>query len=240
MDPMNVDLQAERDALKAERDALKAERDALQAERDALRAELTATRARQVIPMNPHTIYGALQRIGTELYHQQHAANLWRDTPLSAINELKPDPAGKVGEELIKFICAQTGIPNESTGDKNSKDGTYDQKIGAELKKVEIKTGRLGGGKYQHETLKQSGYDYNLFVDLHPRGGHITILPPFPMKEKNPITGTSPTLRKGTSDVYKWDFTDLHLKKLVAAGKSMPFDDTTPFEALGEFIRASI
>jgi hypothetical protein len=224
MDPMNVELEA------------------LKAERDALQAELAAMRARQAGPssMNSNTIYGALQRIGTELHHQQQASNLWRDTPLSAINELKPDPAGKVGEELIKFICAQTGIPNESTGDKNSKDGTYDQKIGTELKKVEIKTGRLGGGKYQHEHLQQAGYDYNMFIDLHPRGGHITILPPFPMKEKNPITGTSPTLRKGTSDVYKWDFTDLHLKKLVAAGKSMPFDDTTPFEALGEFIRASI
>lgn len=230
MDSMNVELQA-----------LKAERDAFQAERDALQAELTAMRARQAAPsMNSNTIYGALYRIGAELHHQQQASNLWRDTPLSAINELKPDPAGKVGEELIKFICAQTGIPNESTGDKNSKDGTYDQKIGADLKKVEIKTGRLGGGKYQHETLKQSGYDYNMFIDLHPRGGHITILPPFPMKEKNPITGTSPTLRKGTTDVYKWDFTDLHLKKLVAAGKSMPFDDTTPIEALGEFIRTSI
>jgi hypothetical protein len=223
-------------------DSMIVELDTVKAERDALRAELEAMRARQAAPasMNSDTVYGSLYRIGTELHHQQQASNLWRDTPLSAINELKPDPAGKVGEELIKFICAQTGIPNQSTGDKNSKDGTYDQKIGAELKKVEIKTGRLGGGKYQHETLKQSGYDYNMFIDLHPNGGHITILPPFPMNGKHPITGTSPTLRKGTSDVYKWDFTDLHLKKLVAAGKSMPFDNTTPVAALGEFIRASI
>ena len=186
------------------------------------------------------SVYGKLKQLGDELFATQNAANVWRNTPLQAINELKADPAGKVGEELMKTICLACEIPNESTGDKNSKDGTYDQKIGDALKKVEIKTARLGGNKYQHETLKNQGCDYWLFIDLKPDGGCITILPHFDLTNKHPITGTTPSLRKGTTDVFKWDFAENHLNKFVAAGKAMKFDKNTPMHQLGEFIKLNI
>ena len=184
--------------------------------------------------------YGKLKQIGEQLFAVQNTTNLWRNSPLEAINELKPDPAGKVGEEFMKTLCAVCGIHNESTGDKNSKDGTYDQKIGEAARKVEIKTARLGGGKYQHETLKKDGYDYICFIDIHPTGGCITILPRFEMTGPHPITGTTPTPRKGTTDVFKWDFTELHLKRLIAAGAAVSFDTQTSYTQLGDFIRSKI
>jgi hypothetical protein len=198
----------------------------------------------QVIPNTPNNeeygIYGKLKNIGEQILSIQKETNVWINTPLEAINDLKPDFAGKVGEEIIKLICKECGITNENTGDKNSKDGTYDQKIGDILKKVEIKTARIGGGKYQHETLKKDGCDYWLFVDIKPDGGCITILPKFDLTKKHPITGTTPTPRKGTTDVFKWDFTETHLSKFVLAGVAIQFDKTTPTSEIGDFIKSRV
>jgi hypothetical protein len=206
-------------------------------------SELTSVKAEIKIPNNEYesdSVYGNLKKIGDQLYSTQNATNIWCDTPLESINELKPDPAGKVGEELMKAICLVCGIRNESTGDKNSKDGTYDQKVGDTLKKVEIKTARLGGGRYQHETLKKEGCDYFTFFDINPDGGCITILPRFDLTNKHPITGTTPSLRKGTSDVFKWDFSENHLAKFVAAGVAIRFDKNTPMSHIGDFIKLKI
>ena len=186
------------------------------------------------------SLYGNIKKIGDQLYERQSAANAWRNTPLANINELKADPAGKLGEEVIKQICIVCDIQNESTGDKNSKDGTYDQKIGDDLKKVEIKTARYAGCKYQHETLKTDGYDYLMFVDIKPTGGCITILKRFDLTKKHPITGTTPTLRKGTTDVFKWDFTEKHLDMFVSRGYAIRFDKDTPMVQIGDFIRTAI
>ena len=186
------------------------------------------------------SIYGELKHIGDQLFAIQNTANIWRNTPLEAINELKPDPAGKVGEELLKSVCLACSIKNKSTGDKNSKDGTYDQKVGDSLKKVEIKTARLGCGKYQHETLRKNGYDYLFFLDIKPDGGCITILPPFDLTDKHPITRTTPSLRKGTSDVFKWDFSESHLTKFVSVGTAMRFDKNTKICQIGDFIKSRI
>lgn len=221
---------AELEKTKAELEKTKAELELLKRVYKSATSELYAD----------DSVYGKLKQIGDQLYSTQNATNIWRNTPLEAINELKPDPAGKVGEELLKAVCLACGIRNESTGDKNSRDGTYDQKVCDALKKVEIKTARIGGGKYQHETLKKEGCDYWLFVDIKPNGGCITILPRFDLTNKHPITGTTPSPRKGTSDVFKWDFTENHLNKFVAAGVAIRFDKNTPMSRIGEFIKAMI
>ena len=218
---------------------IKAELDALRLENEALKKALAPPPA-PVAPAPSDNPYQMLKGIGQTLYNTQIASDIWRGTPLEAINELKPDFAGKVGEEFIRQLCVASGIANESTGDVNSKDGTYDQKIGASLKKTEIKTARLGGGKYQHETLKSSGYDYILFVDIHPQGGYLTVVSPFAMDSKHPITGTRPSLRKGTTDVYKWDFAENHLNKFITAGMCLKFDKTTPLTTIADFLRAKI
>ena len=187
-----------------------------------------------------NSVYGKFKKIGEELLIIQTKNNIWKNTPLEAINELKADPSGKVGEEFMKELCLLCNITNVSTGDKNSKDGIYDQKIGDSLKKVEIKTARLGGCKYQHESLKKEGCDYWLFIDIKPDGGCIIILPLFDLTQPHPITGTKPHARKGTSDVYKWDFTELHLTKFVTAGSAMRFDKNTSLSQVGDFVRSSI
>jgi len=184
--------------------------------------------------------YFKLKEIGDSLHDTQNSANTWRNTPLEKINDLKADPAGKVGEEFLKSICLACDIPNESTGDKNSLDGTYDQKIGFSLKKVEIKTARIGGGKYQHESLKKDGCDFWVFIDIKPDGGCITILPRFDLTKKHTTTGTTPTLRKGTNDVFKWDFTDKHHDRLVSDGYAIRFGKTTPMLEIGDFIKSMI
>lgn len=222
-------LLLELETAKAELEKVKLELEAMKKVPDSVTLETYGT----------DSVYKSLKEIGDQLLKTQDESNTWRNTPLESINELKPDPAGKVGEEFIKTICANCNIPNENTGDKNSKDGTYDQKINGGFK-VEIKTARIGGGKYQHETLKKEGCDYWLFLDIKPDGGCITILPLFDLTSKHPITGTAPSPRKGTSDVFKWDFTDNHHNKFVSAGAAMRFDKHTTMTQLGDFIRSKI
>ena len=188
--------------------------------------------------MSITSVYEQLKHIGDNLYRTQKENNIWRDTPLESINSLHPDPAGKVGEQLIQAICDANNISNINTGDKNSKDGTYDQQIC--IKKVEIKTARVGNKKYQHETLKKNGCDYWLFVDINPHGGCITILPHFDLTQKHPITKTTPSLRKGASDIFKWDFSEAHLELFIKAGFSMRFDKDTSMTILGDFIKSKI
>jgi len=220
------------------RSEMESELSAVKAELSRVKAELETYKAVKVQQYVTNSAYGKLKEIGDELFATQNETNVWRNTELKSINELKPDPAGKVGEEFTKEICRICNIKNESTGDTNSKDGTYDQKI--KDMKVEIKTARLGGNKYQHETLKKEGCDYWLFVDCHPNGGCITILPRFDLTKKHPITGTTPSLRKGTTDVYKWDFTENHHNKFVANGAAILFDKETKISDLGDFIRSKI
>lgn len=214
---------------------------ALLAENAMLKAKLAALEAKQVCRAYPeNSAFGSLKKIVDKISAEERDKNVWKNTAIAAMNDLKADPSGKVGEEFVKAVCAAAGLENESTGDKNSKDGTYDQKIGTKKRKVEIKTARIGGGKYQHETLKEDGYDFMMFVDVHPTGGCITILPRFEMKIKHEVTGTKPTLRKGSTDVYKWDFTPTHHKKLVEAKKAIEFDEETTVEEIAEFIRKQI
>jgi len=227
----------ESETYKTELETCKAELETYKAELSKCKAELETYKAVKV-QYTTESAYGKLKAIGDELFATQNETNVWRNTLLESINELKPDPAGKVGEEFTKAICLACDIKNESTGDTNSKDGTYDQKIKG--MKVEIKTARLGGNKYQHETLKKEGCDYWLFVDCHPNGGCITILPRFDLTKKHPITGTTPSLRKGTTDVYKWDFTENHHNKFVANGAAIRFDKETKISELGDFIRSKI
>ena len=233
------EMESELEAVKAELNTCKAELNTCKAELNTCKAELnTCKSVKQVQQYATDSAFDKLKTIGDELFATQNETNVWRNTLLESINELKPDPAGKVGEEFTKAICIACGIKNESTGDTNSKDGTYDQKI--KDMKVEIKTARLGGNKYQHETLKKEGCDYWLFVDCHPNGGCITILPRFDLTKKHPITGTTPSLRKGTTDVYKWDFTENHHNKFVANGAAIRFDKETKISELGNFIKSKI
>lgn len=191
----------------------------------------------------PHTI---MHTLGHEMLdYQNKGSNHWVNSPFEAINELKPDYSGKLGEMFLERICGAGNITNVSTGDVNSKDGTYDQIING--KKVEIKTARLGKtqkktdlGKFQHETLKKDGYDYLAFVDITPNYFYLSILSRFNLAEAHPIIGTKPTLRKGTGDVYKYDFTEKHIEKLIVAQTALKITIDTPIATIVDFINRVI
>jgi hypothetical protein len=212
--------------------------------------EATTTADKRSAPMahsvseEPHTI---MQALGKEMITtQNNGESDWHNSPFKEINHLKPDYSGKLGEKFLERICKAGKITNISTGDVNSKDGTYDQIING--KKVEIKTARLGKtqtkktdpGKFQHETLKKDGYDYLAFVDITPNYFYLSILPKFNMAEPHPLIGTKPTLRKGTSDVYKYDLTEKHIEKLIAAQTALKITIDTPIVQVVEFINRQI
>lgn len=194
-------------------------------------------------PPNPHTI---MQTLGTDmLTYQNKGANDWLGTSFQNINGLKPDYSGKLGELWLEHICEAGNIRNLSTGDVNSKDGTYDQLINGN--KVEIKTARLGktqkkksAGKFQHETLKRDGYDYLAFIDITPTYFYLSLLPRFNLTKPHPIIKTKPTLRKGTCDVYKYDFTEKHIEKLISAQTALKITIDTPIGCIVDFINRII
>jgi hypothetical protein len=186
--------------------------------------------------MNP---INAMKTIGTTLLAKQNASNLWTNSVFSEINELKPDHAGKVGELFMAQLCNLADIQCDYTENINSKDGTYDSIILD--KKVEIKTARIGiHGGFQHETLKTDGYDYLLFVDIMPDLFYLTVLPKFDMKIKHPIIGRTPHPRKGTSDVFKFDFAVTNLERAVGAGCSLKVGPETTMPDISDFIRRTV
>jgi hypothetical protein len=207
-------------------------------------ASTSATPDTSTTAEEPHTI---MQALGKEMIsYQNKGESDWLNSPFKEINDLKPDYSGKLGELFLERICAAGNITNISTGDVNSKDGTYDQIING--KKVEIKTARLGktqkkksdAGKFQHEHLQKDGYDYLTFVDITPNYFYLSILPKFNMAEPHPLIGTKPTLRKGTGDVYKYDFTEKHIEKLIAAQTALKITIHTPIVQVVEFINRQI
>jgi nitrous oxidase accessory protein NosD len=60
------------------------------------------------------------------------------------------------------------------------------------------------------------------------------------MAEPHPLIGTKPTLRKGTGDVYKYDFTEKHIEKLIAAQTALKITIHTPIVQVVEFINRQI
>jgi hypothetical protein len=198
----------------------------------------TSNKEQIIIPEKKVIVpFQSLIKLSSKMLKIQSEKNIWKDSPLKDINDLKVDYSGKVGEVFISRLCKAGSIENKSTGDINSKDGTYDQIILS--KKVEIKTARIGCGKFQHENLKSDGCEYYLFLDITPNYFYITIIPHFNLKEVHPITSTKPTLRKGTTDVFKWDFTEKHLALFELSGKCIKVMEDTTSEKITEFIKQS-
>jgi hypothetical protein len=177
-----------------------------------------------------------LKSIGESQLAIQRAKSTWGLAPFTAMDELKPDYSGKVGERLLAEVCRVTGIDHVFVDDdKNSKDGTYDLVILG--KKIEVKTARLGvQGGFQHENLRDAGCDFHVFVDVKPAEFYVTVIPKFDMKIKHPVLGRKPHLRKGTSDVYKFDFGEANLLKAVSNGMTLKVAPDTSVEMIGEFI----
>lgn len=181
-----------------------------------------------------------LRTIGEEALAVQRAKSAWINSFYTAIDELKPDYSGKVGERFLWGVCKATGLDHVYVDDdKNSKDGTYDITILG--RKIEVKTARLGvQGGFQHENLHASGYDFYAFVDVKPDEFFVTVIQKFDMTARHPVLGRKPHLRKGTSDVFKFDWSESNLRRSIQAGLTLRVGPDAPLEAIGEFLRARI
>ena len=117
----------------------------------------------------------------------------------------------------------------------NSTDGTYDILI--LNKKVEIKTARIGiNGSFQHDGLRNTGSDYYLFLDIKPDCIYLTILLHFDLSNKCEIIERTPHLRKGTLNVYKFDFGEKNILKSIKKGFSILINNETLAAQIKRFI----
>jgi hypothetical protein len=180
-----------------------------------------------------------LHKIGSEIYEIQEDSNVWIDSLYEKIDRLKNDFSGKVGERFIHNICQLTNIPCNYTEDKNSTDGTYDIIINS--KKIEVKTARYGKQKsFQHENLRNSGSDYYLFIDIKSNYFYMTIIPKYNLSQKCDIVEKKAHLRKGSSDVYKFDFSDKSICNSISKKFTIEINKDTSFDIIKEFINKII
>jgi len=184
-------------------------------------------------------IMGLLRDTGNEIYEIQRASD-WTGSLFARINQLKPDHAGKVGELFVTRLCRMLGLEcvyNEDINDQD--DGTYDTVVNG--KRVEIKTARLGKqGGFQHESLRTEGCDYYMFLDIVSTHFYITVCKKFDMSCKHPVFGRKPHLRKGASDVYKFDFGEAALSKGISAGITLKITNETSSETVANFMTQHI
>jgi hypothetical protein len=186
-----------------------------------------------------NTPLGILHALSENIYSSEYESGLWKDSVFETLDKLKNDCSGKAGELLIEQLCKIGKIPHIYNGNTNSKDGTYD--IVLNEKKVEIKTAKLGKQKsFQHESLRNSGYDYILFIDVCPDYYYVTIVPRFDLTKKSDILGKTAHLRKGTTDVFKLDFTEKNIDGLVEKGHTLKITDDTTIADVVAFMNSKV
>jgi len=180
-----------------------------------------------------------------EKFNDQYNKDAFNDCEYKIVNTLKPEYAGQLGEDFINNICKECKIPKNHAKKKNTEDGTYDMKIKG--KRVEIKTARLGTkGRWQHETLRNEGCDFYLFLDIHPENIYLSLLKKFDLskeidfirvyKDTKRERGKKATLRKGATDVFKLDLSIKEMKQLVEQKKTFVINKKTSFEEINKFI----
>ena len=178
----------------------------------------------------------------TEQKQKQTEASLWDDSVFEDIDTLKNDYSGKAGELFAAKLCKQYGIPYEYDEDVvNQDDGTYDIIIKNKL--VEIKTARVGndGRSWQHESLRDYGCDYFLFIDVDPGAVYLSIFPAkFDFKKPHPVFGRRPHVRKGSNSIYKFDFGPSSHRKGVAKGLTLKIDASTSDKEIRKFIDSKV
>jgi hypothetical protein len=186
-----------------------------------------------------------------KLKDQQDLENqdIWTGSKFEAMNDLKIDYSGKVGENVFfPFLMENTDwsvvyLDNSNT---NAGDGVYDGMING--KRVEVKTARLGkstskydmfGGNFQHENLKHGECDYVLFLDYTPNYMLMTVVDfqNINLDESHSILGIKPHKRKDTTNIYKLDLKEnTSIKKAVDGGIAMKVDENTKNEDVIQFL----
>ena len=186
------------------------------------------------------TCLNIIEKTIQEQYAKQQADNVWSGKKYEKINELKNDYSGKVGELIAKKFCQKFKIPHNYEEDRIDDEATYD--IVIKGKKVEVKTGRLGKhGGFQHESLRDGGCDYFMFIDVLPSKLYLTVFSSnFNFSKRHPIIGRKPHLRKGTTNVYKFDFGNSTFRKAIASGICIEIDSNTKDSDIKKFLNKVI
>jgi len=174
----------------------------------------------------------------TEQKQKQQEASIWDDSVFEDVDSLKNDYSGKAGELFASRLCKHFGIDYSYNEDEvGQDDGTYD--IVIKGKKIEVKTARVGNNdiNWQHESLRDYGSDFFMFIDLDPEGFYLSIFPStFDFSQKHPVFGRTPHQRKGSEGIYKFDFGKTSQQKGIKAGLTIRVDADTDDSIIKQFI----
>ena len=177
-----------------------------------------------------------------KLKSKQEERDVWKNSIFSGADNLKLDYSGKIGELFLAEVCTKLGLPVLYEEDKIDDAGHYDIEI--LNRKVEVKTARRSAnGAYQHEGLRQKGSDYYAFADLNPQDDSITLTvldTKTNLSETHPVLGRKPHLRKGTTDVFKFDFGPKTHKLAIKAGVAIKITNQTSVSEVESFLRKRI
>jgi len=161
--------------------------------------------------------------------------SIWKNSKFEEIQYLTIDRVGRIGEKAIYDVLKkQNKVELFWDGDCNTgqTDGTYDMLI--DKKRFEIKTARLGkGGNFQHEGIKQTGWDKLLFVDIAPNKIYLTIIDNselFPLK-RHDVFGIKPHLRRDKHN-HKFDLRISHLNKGIISKQTIELNSIDSNENL--------
>ena len=192
--------------------------------------------------------FDALTEIARDQYDKQELDNKWINTDMHKMSLLKNDHSGKVGERWLERICKDYNIPHEYHEDIIDSEATYDIKIRG--KRVEVKTARQGRGllnkktnvrspgNWQHEQLRKTGCDKYVFIDAFESGFYVTVLDAnFDYSNKHPIMQITPHRRKGTDDVYKFDFGLPSIARGIRKGVTIKISKNTDPKVIEEFVK---
>lgn len=184
-------------------------------------------------------MYLDLKQAADNLLRVQENESIWNDSTFESFHYLCADYSGKAGEDgFYNFMMRtrknglhQWDVEYDGDSNTNQNDGTYDMIIyGHNRNTLGIKTARIGKGKqFQHDNLHDNECDFELLIDITPNFIYLTILnfKEYTLKEKHPIFGLKPHLRKNTSNNFKLDLRESHLEKGIIGNISLRVDNNT-------------
>jgi len=177
--------------------------------------------------------------VSTELVKKQKEEDIWVGKSYESFNHLSADYTGKAGEIAFFNFLIRTkkdglhnwGIIYNGDSNLNPNDGTYDIIIvvNEKRRRIGLKTARVGKQKsFQHDNLHNKECDFEILIDVTPCCAYMSIInfELYSLKEKHPIFGLTPHLRKNTTNNYKLDLRENHLNKGIESGVTIKLEET--------------
>lgn len=185
----------------------------------------------------------------TKLLEKQREEDIWKNQTFEAFSYLSADYSGKAGELAFYEFLLRTKenglhdweIKYDGDSNANAPDGTYDIGIRIEHKgnRAGLKTARIGKQKsYQHDHLHDGKCDLEILIDITPSTAHLTVIDftNYSLKDKHPIFGLTPHLRKNTNNNYKLDLRENHISKGIQGGITININESSE-EQIIDFLR---